>query len=213
MFHEYGAMVVNTTAADCAGNPINLDGGYIHIPPKTGGAAPCPPLGAESPEKLYFLTRTPDDGVGVGPGRLLAFGGSELDDGKIIIAEVQPREHDPSGIGKTTVFHKLFLTFMVTGDAEIRVLPILDGVELTAEMVEKTYIGTGTVQRDVVEIALTRPITIAGVRRGRGALRGTWLTFRVELVDICSQGLRIEKAEVEVEEYIEEEVPQTAAIP
>ncbi len=185
----YSVGMTRLSAIDPCGN----------IPPNGGPAPfPCPPVGFDSPTRLFLGTAP--GGPGADGGALMEYGASELDGREPVVAILRPNDIAPNGIGGRSLMHTLYLALSYSGDVILNVTPIVNGLKLTAQTVQLLLIGSGVTETKRFEfpfaVRVLDPAT--GLPIATRANQGTWLTFELRLIDVCSRGLDIEKAEIEV---------------
>lgn len=106
----------------------------------------------------------------------------ESDFGLIARTLIQPRMIAPFGTSEEAWFRSLYLCVTRSNQTAwgLEVVPIIDGVELTAETV--TLDAVTQPKTEVFEIPLSRPYELADIERSRYGIRGVWFTYRISTV-------------------------------
>lgn len=156
----------------------------------------------------FDVVYEPQASVGTGPlkvivgaaGDSLYIDGIGAEDGAApYVARLEYDPIAPAGVGGDALFTRAVVVLTNTAGATVRVTPILDGEALTDEAVDLVLAARERPRTARYEIMLTRPLDDAGgIEQGRAALRGTWLSMRLETVGMLSCGILIfESTEVE----------------
>ena len=118
------------------------------------------------------------------------------DNGAAFAMLVQSRPHAVAGAGGEAVFRRLFLSMTWTMAVQLRVTPIVDGVDKPSVLV--TLPAEANRRLQTVEVALTEPYIRGAITRFMHALRGENLAIRIESVGALAAGdLILEQAEIE----------------
>lgn len=137
------------------------------------------------------------------------------DDGEPIQFRVQANPIAPSGIGGEAVFHDVYLTITRSNPTEVVLLvtPVVDGLDLPE--VELPLPGVEDPVTEAHEIGLALPILDSlGMQRGTRAVRGVWMSVRIELdapAEWTAGRLIIEGVEVSATTATESEEPAPRA--
>ncbi len=123
---------------------------------------------------------TPNTFLGTrGTNALLKIDTNYIDRAEAYDLDAKTNRYAPAGEGGECIFTSLYCVLTYKAHVTVYFTPILDGVELETQSVvldQNAAITSQTVSR---ELALSVPITVAGVERGRVSPRGTWMQFRV----------------------------------
>jgi len=183
------------------------DANYLPPPP--------PPNPLPTPSEIPFLSPCPPDknmadkeiylGGKASPAGLFKFGGYEVEAGRTITARIHPNPITPQGVDGECLFKNIVVVCEHFSDISISIVPILNGERLDAYAQEEIFIGPG--DRSALRrylVPLYRQFEDAVVEgddddRFRHGLRGTFLTFEMEIVDLCGIGLQLPGVWVEYE--------------
>lgn len=184
----------------------------------------------EDPNAITLILETPDKdflagdcaaGWGdpiPGGGQRFYFGGrgtpglyllqqTHLDAGNLIQCRATSREVAPAGIGGECEFRQVHLTLSAWTTGTVVVTPIVDGERKpeASRVVEFTSDGSFEFTRRF-ELALYEPVVVGGQEIGRRSLRGTWIQFDLEVLDLWGCGrIYLEGMELELD-VVEESV-------
>lgn len=114
----------------------------------------------------------------------------------------------PAGAGGECIFTSLYAVVTFSASVTVSFTPYIDGVALetqTISFVQNALVTRQTVSR---ELALSVPILVAAVERGRVTPRGTWCQVEVSSDD--SVQVIIEGIEIEYEVVRESKMPGVA---
>lgn len=127
------------------------------------------------------------------------------DDGVAIAAVGETGHFAPGGESGEAIFTAFYLTVTHTMAVTIRLIPVLDGVEKTAQQKDVVLGNEASRKTKIIEVGLWEPVNDdLGAEVGRCAMRGTRIQCRVETVGGLAAGdLILDEVEVEYEVVLE----------
>lgn len=108
----------------------------------------------------------------------------------------------PAGADKESIFAALWLVVTHTMAVNVRLTPIVDGVEwdgsgdTSDERITLTLAAKTKRTTEKFLIPLSVPLLIAAIEQGRNAQRGTWFQVRVQTVGSLAEGDLIFEANI-----------------
>lgn len=132
-------------------------------------------------------------------------GEGSSDDGTAYDVVVETGDFAPGGEGGEAIYTAFYITVTHTMAVTLRVIPVLDGVEQTAQQKDVALSSETSRTTKVIEVGLSIPVPDgAGGEAGRCAMRGTRIKCRLETTGgIAAGDLIVDKVEVEHEVVLE----------